>query len=297
MGMPITPQERAEIRRREPYSFLVYRKDGYTWAESGETGEIQFWGADASAVVQSAVNATSSGLILVKGIDPAGVSFTKKTGVTVLFDYLGEPLGSFLESYKVINVPTSASWTASNAGSGSIVLEPTDFYIRTGTTASSRGMVYAGFFGLNSGNISRAYVDWTKRLELLATIARLNSDPQAVARFQLKQGSSEGQLAGLGIGIQINNYSLYGEAYGSARGTVSLGTLTDDRLARIRIVKEIDRVEFWINGVLQGTLTGNAVPNVQGGAIGYLVASIINGATGGVDTQLFVSNIWIIQEW
>jgi hypothetical protein len=207
-------------------------------------------------------------------------------------------LDNFLAKYKLIRVPTNYNWVMSNVGSGSVAQTPTYLSPRTGVTASSRALAFVYEFGLNSGGISQWYIDWTKRLELEFFISRLNSDAEAVARFQLKESETEGQLAERGIGIQISNYTMVGESYGTARGTVNLATLTDGIAYRIKIVKTASAVEFWVNGVLIGTITtAAAIPNVQGDAQGRIVASIINGVTGGVNACLYISNIIITQEW
>jgi hypothetical protein len=201
-----------------------------------------------------------------------------------------------LEKYKVIWVPTNAGWNVSAAGSGYVTSSPFYLAIATGTTANSKGLVYIYTFGLNSGTIPRRRVDWTKRLELLFVLAKVGNDPESVARIQLKEANTEGILAQKGIGININNYTMTGEAYGTDRGTVSLGNIANDRAVRIKMVKANTEIQFWVDGVLKGTLTGTAVPNVEGTTDACLVMSIINGATGGVDTFIAVGNIIIAQE-
>lgn len=204
-------------------------------------------------------------------------------------------LQNLLNKHKVIRVPTNGGWTTSVLFTGGVAQAPSRLYLNTGGTASSRGLASAFTFGLNAGTIARAYLDWTKRLELSFILCRQSSDVEVIARFQLKEASTEGLLAQRGIGVEISNYTMVGEAYGTARNTVPIATLTDDRVSQIRIVKLIDRVEFWVNRILAGTLTGTAVPNVTGAASAHHVASIINGATGGVDAGLFVGNIMVIQ--
>jgi hypothetical protein len=206
-------------------------------------------------------------------------------------------LDKLLEKYKVIRVPTNVGWYSSHVGSGSAIVEPLRHYLYTGTTASSRAMLWTYIFGLNSGNLFDIYIDWRKRLEFEFMLARERSDSECSARVQLKESASEGILAQRGIGVSIANYTMTGEAYGTARGTVSLGTLTNERLARIKIVKTDTEVQFWVNGVLVGTLTGTAVPSVEGTSEAYMVISIINGTTGGVNAVFIVGNFIIVQEW
>lgn len=202
-----------------------------------------------------------------------------------------------LNKYKVVYVPTSGGWYSSNSGSGATATKPMRLYLNTGTTASSRALFWVYAVGLNSGDMDAHIVDYSKYLECRFAIIRFNSDSEAVAHLQLKQVNTEGDLADVGIGLRIDNLDVSGEAYGTARQTVSLGTLTDGRLWNVRIVLIPGvRVEFWINGVLVGTLTGTAVP-VGVTTSSYLVASIINGPTGGVNAVLEISNILLVQEW
>jgi hypothetical protein len=205
-------------------------------------------------------------------------------------------MDNLFRKYKLFRIPTNAGWTSSLVGSGGYVYGVAQLATYTGTTANSRGMVYAYVYELNSGDITHSYIDWTKRLELEFNLTRLNSDAEAVARVQLKEANTEGALAQRGIGIEIQNFTMYGEGYGTARGTVAIGTLTNGRLARVKIVKTDSAVQFWVNGVLAGTLTGTAVPNVRG-TVPYIVVSVINGATGGVSAIIYAGNIIIVQTW
>lgn len=205
-------------------------------------------------------------------------------------------LDTLLRKYKVIRTPTNYGWTASNVGSGTLSQYPSYLDVRTGTTANSRGLGWTAVQPLNSGNMSTWLVDFSKYLELHFYAVRFNSDPEAVARFQLKTVITEGALSACGIGIEADNYSILGEAYGTARGTVNLGTFTDAMIRRFKIVLyPASRVEFWVDDALAGALTGNYVPTGSGSS--YLVASIINGLTGGVNAALILYNITTIQEW
>ena len=205
-------------------------------------------------------------------------------------------LHNLYKKYKVITIPINGGYSLSNVNGG--VSQTTGYLmVNTSVTALSRGMAYFLPHGLNSGTIYQHRVDWTKRLELSFIVSRANSDVQVVARVQLKELATEGALGERGIGIEINNYSMNGEAYGTARDTVAIGALTDLLIARVRIVLTSASVEFWVNGVLQGTLTGTAIPNIAGTVNANMVISIINGAAGGVNAQEVISNIQIIQAW
>lgn len=174
--------------------------------------------------------------------------------------------------------------------------EPCYMYVNTSATASSRGLAHCIQFGLNSCNTAD-FIDWTKRLELSFTPGRAVSNANAIARVQLKEATTEGILAAKGIGVQISNYTMVGEAWGSARQTTgTLKTLTDNRITRVKIVVTSTSVEFWVDGVLVESLTGTAVPVAASTVEGYLVVSIINGVTT-TDTYLVIGNIGVVQAW
>ena len=203
----------------------------------------------------------------------------------------------FFDKYKLIK-PDFGDWGASDAGSGIGWNTPFLEVVGTGTTPNSRGLRIVSIAGLNSGNMAAFYVDFTKKIEINFHIHRGNSDSESITRVQLKHTNTEGQLDNVGLGIQINNFTIIGEAYGTARGTTNtLIILENGKFARVKIVHYPNsRVEFWVNGTLKGTLTGNAVP-VNVDADSYFVLSIINGAAGGVDAYAYLGNLWIIQEW
>lgn len=195
--------------------------------------------------------------------------------------------------WNIINVHTLG--ITSNTGSGGGGELGFEIYVFTGVTANSRGLRRAPVYFLNDGDIPTRYLDYTKRLEWHFRMVRSGSDAQVVARFQLKQALTEGVLADVGLGVQVNNFDVLGEAYGTARQTVSLGTLTADYHWQIKIVHIPDTsVQFWVNDVLTATLTGTAVP-VAVAAGTQLVLSIINGAAGGVDAYFEVGKIKFIQ--
>lgn len=306
-GRP-TVQERAGLRREMPFRYLVFRRDGYAWAKNGTTDEVEYWDSDTTAVIQWAINATYDnppyrGVVIVKGVDRSDVgTLSMLPGVLVFFDDQLSPARNILENAKLLNVPTNGGWYSSNAGSGSVTQIPSCLSVSTGTTASSRGLAYCPVLGLAHTGFYIFAVNFGRRLELSFFTSRENSDSEAVARFQLKRTYSGGALTSEGLGIEVQNFNLLGEAYGTSRGTVSLGTLTNNGLAHVRIVlvpgdASTRRVQFYLNGELEGELTGNYVPYSAAAPTHYLVSSIINGTTGGVDAMFKVGSIWIAQEW
>lgn len=206
-------------------------------------------------------------------------------------------LHNLYDKYKVIRIPTGPGWISDHLLTGGYDTRPAYINVYTGITANSRGMGYARYLPLNSGNYNLWEIDFTKRLELHFILLRGGSDTEAVGRVQLKSVITEGALAAKGLGLRVDNFSLVGEAYGTALGTAPLGALTNYQSKRIKVVLVPGvRVEFWVEGILQATLTGTAVPTGQS-TDDAMVISIINGATGGVNAFLYVFNIQIVQAW
>lgn len=207
-------------------------------------------------------------------------------------------LDDLLRKYKVLDIPVNANWTSSVTGSGGISLNPCFLAVNTGTTANSSAVLHTTTYGLNMGGRPRHAVNYDiPRLELHATIARVASDTECIARFQMKQSSTEGALTTSGLGLEIQNLRLMGESFGTERGTVELLPAINDTVYQIRIVHVPDvRIEFWVNGVLRATLGKAHVPTGVLAAT-HLVASIRNGATGGTNCIFCVGPITIIQEW
>jgi hypothetical protein len=218
--------------------------------------------------------------------------------MTSLIDGLEDVLplleASLYKRYKVIEIPTPV-WNSSNVGSGGVYGVASSLAIWTGTTANSRGLAFLETFGLNSGDRYRTFVDYGKRLIWTFSFDRENSDPECIGRIQLKQTSTEGALANVGIGLEIQNFSVYAESYGTARQTTLLGTLTIAQIWSMMIVHVPgSRVEFWVNRTLAAVHT--QVPTGVSAAT-YHVVSIVNGSTGEVNCVLRIGPQTFIQEW
>lgn len=192
-------------------------------------------------------------------------------------------------------VPVNAGWTESNVN-GTVVVNPLSLDLKTPVTANSRAMIYAYARFLRGSDADPSYIDWDKKLVIVFSIRRTDNDPEVVSRFQLKEVNTEGDLAAKGIGILVKNLVLYGEAYDATREEVNLNTtLTDKYPYMIRIEHEPGTgCRFYVNNVLAGTSTHE--PSGDAGATSYLVFSIVNGATGGVEAHWNVTPIEIWQE-
>lgn len=206
----------------------------------------------------------------------------------------GGLVASSLSYAKTINVPTNYAWTTAYTGTGAGSQLPNILALNTGTNASSTAKAYCAVVGLApAGNIY--YVDYRKTLEFSFSIERLNTDSQVTGYFQLKQANTAGDLAAAGLGVYCVNSHWYGEAYGSARQTLDL-VVNDNAQHDIRIVLvPSTSVTFYVDGVNIGSITGTGVPSGYVTASHYFVASIANGGTGGVNANIYVSNIVIKQ--
>lgn len=199
-------------------------------------------------------------------------------------------LNNLLYRYQVVPFPTNAGWAESNIPTGGVNFLPRYLYPYTGVGANSRGLAWTQAYGFRPAVWSE--IDLSKPLMLSFLINKDGNDVESVGRVQLKQVFTEGQLAAPGIGLQVDNFTVTGEAYGTARQTVALGNIVAGQINRIDIVVVPNtRVEFWVNNVLTGSLTGTAVPTLMSA---LFVISIINGATGTVDSRMFVLTPTII---
>lgn len=201
---------------------------------------------------------------------------------------------NLLDRYVVIPIYMGyGNWNYDYWGSGWPDMLVSHLYVHTGRSRNSGALLLMRF---PDPFEDRWTMDWRKNFELWFTFMRRGSDQECQALIQLKEEYEYGPLTTRGVGIVINNLNLVGESYESSKGTVSLGTIEEGKPVRMRIVKLSGRVEFWVNGLLAGTLTGNVVPNTLGEYDSYILIYIKNGSTGGVDDELYVSNLVFIQE-
>ena len=195
-----------------------------------------------------------------------------------------------------IMIPTVAGWTTDIAGSASVTFQPMRLIAQTGTTPNSRGLCWTSAYGFNEGGTYQ-YFNWDKPLYFIFNVSRYQSDPEVVARIQLKPANTEGAVADKGIGLKILNGALWGESYGSSPGEVDLDytlNIAGQEGAQIVIALEPGTsIGWYVNGVLKGTQgAASAIPT--GTAIGRMVFSLVNGAAGGTNCALSMmqSKIW-----
>lgn len=208
----------------------------------------------------------------------------------------GEFLAALLKGGNLLHIPTNAGWTAVIAQAGSTQQAVSQFRVNSGATAGGKGLLHSLMEGLANDIAYATPVNLTKKLYLIFGCARYISVATAIARFQLKQVSTEGALAAKGIGLRVDNYALVGESYGTELGEVSLVTsLLDSKEAGIVIVFDPDtpKIEWYVNGVLKGTqATAAKIPTGSLGGYAPLVTSVINGATAASASWLVMRPIF-----
>jgi len=196
----------------------------------------------------------------------------------------------FTYNGRTINVPTSTGFTSDTSGTGTTQQLAPYIQLRTGGTLGSLARLYTTntVSGLSQNQLFN--VDFGLPLKISFLLTRIDAGASSVGRIQLKTTQSDGSLAAKGIGLQINNYSVFGESYGSTGATVNLGlTLTDAETYKIDIVHyPALRIEWWVNGVLASKTS--TVANIPSGSVAcYLQNSLSNVAAN--DVQMFVSAI------
>ena len=197
---------------------------------------------------------------------------------------------------RVVPVPLY-DWMDGSTG-GTAVADTLRMILNTTAVAARDGLAHTVAAFLNSYFGAGAYdrVDWDNKIIIAFDVARtLGTEATGRGRVQLKQVNTEGILAALGIGIEIQNYALWGETFGAARSTVDLAlTMTINYAYRIRVeLFPGGRCDFYINDILRGSIITVAnLPSGLAGATSYLVASMDNAAAA-VDLSLAVSPILI----
>ncbi len=185
--------------------------------------------------------------------------------------------------------PTNSGWVEAKTGSGTTGQYVYCSVVTTGITASSTALLRAALGGLSIADTGHTFsIDWSRKLYFAFVLSRENADTEAICRVQLKPVSTEGILADDGIGVQCTNFTVIGECYGSAaRGTTATIKTFDGNNHEsyfLIVNRPAAGVDFYVDGTLAATLsTANTLP--AGITDIFIVHSIINGVTGGVDAK------------
>jgi len=201
---------------------------------------------------------------------------------------------------RVTEYSTGAGWTATvvNGGAGGLNAGMLD--LNTSATINSSSLRYTNTMGLNKSGTWND-INWDKRLFISFIIGRYNSDTQSITRVQLKNAATLGQAATNAIGLEVLNLDMYGESCNvTTRGTVALSAnLTSTSLQKevcIFLDPDVHQVKWYVDGNLKATQsTATNTPSGLGAAQAFIVCSIQNGATGGVDAATYIGRIRVWQ--
>lgn len=190
------------------------------------------------------------------------------------------------------SIVTNAGLTEQVVNTASTQVLPGYMLLRTGATSGSLARRFSAdpIVGLNPGNIFST--DFGGRpFRFSFTVSRITSAANAIARAQYKNTQADGALAAAGVGIQINNFALFGESFGSALSSNNLGvTMVDGSTYKVMIVVYPgERVEWWVDGVLRATqTTTSAIPAAN---VACYLHTAIGNVTTAADAQMIVSSI------
>ena len=194
---------------------------------------------------------------------------------------------------RYMHVSINDLWTDGSTG-GTSLLYPQYAELACAAAGGQDGLAHCTAAFLNSYVDATVWdrVDFDNMFIWAFDVSRgTGSHADIRARVQLKQAVAEGVLANDGMGIEIQNLSIFGEAFAGAQGTVDLGvlmtTLYTYRIA-IVLIPNVS-VDFYVNEVYRGQITAQ-VPTGPAAGTCYWVLSIDNGAVA-TACQLRVSPI------
>lgn len=259
----------------------ISRKNSFT--------DVRFYDLIATALAyyigSNVLDTTIQGL----AVDDLIPSRIRDTGIGTRIQGMTVP-EYMTRSGRIVGLQTNAGLTAAVSGTATTQSLVPYAQLRTGATAGSVARLYSTdtVSGLSQNQIFNT--DFGKPLVMTFSLTRITTGASALGRVQFKTVQTDGALAAAGIGLQISNYDIFGESYGSSVATVNLGvTMADAQTYRIDIVHYTGvRVEWWVNGVLKGIQTTAAnIPS--GSAACYLHTSLSNIAAN--DVQMFFNAI------
>jgi hypothetical protein len=219
--------------------------------------------------------------------DASGLDLAAANAIEVL-----TKRGIFIPSFNFICM------TGSNSGSGDNWSLMNGIGLITGVTPESIGFAY-GYMDLSLGSVFWLF-NFDRATVLHFFIMRFRSDAEAVAYMQIKDSSPPvlEDMDCLGLGIKIENLTLYGESFGTERGEVDLETnLASMESVEMEIIHTPGvSIEWKVNGVSKGIQDDpDKIPSGISLVTTLFCAGIKNGATGGVDAQFTISNLSLWQ--
>lgn len=195
-------------------------------------------------------------------------------------------LPTLISADNFIMIPTVAGWDEAFIGAGAASQQPTRQVVIILDANAGSALLTTTAFGFNIGDDYQK-MNWDKHLYTIFNYGVYKTQANIIRRVQVKKSASLGILAEPGLGIEVHDTAITGEAYGTARGTVSLGnivmlgTLCESIQVIIWLDPDTPAVRFYVNGSLAGSITNsNHIPSGIGAGATYLNHSIYRAAGG-----------------
>lgn len=204
-------------------------------------------------------------------------------------------LPTLISADNFIMIPTVAGWTEVFVGAGAAQQQPTRQVALILDANAGSALLHTPAYGFNIGGDYQK-VNFDKHLYIIFNYGVYKTEANLIRRVQLKKAAALGVLAEIGLGIEIDNTTITGEAYGTARGTVALGSITmlGTLCESIQVIIWLDpdtpAVRYYIDGSLAGSITNtNHIPAGEATGAVYFNHSIYRPAGG----LAVVGSIWL----
>jgi hypothetical protein len=212
------------------------------------------------------------------------------------------PITPVLDNY-FVELDDFKDWGKAVVLSGSSVDAPVRATVFTGVTPSSSALRYCEIAPMAYGD-APARINWDKKLVWIFAIVKINDDAEFVGWMHIQEGVNIGQLVVDGIGIQVDNFNLTGETYGTGgRTTVPLTTVMASSMCYGIKVVHTPGVsdEFFVNSggdwVSEGMINDpTLIPSGMAGNWDYVVIAGKNGMTGGVNNEMSIYKPFVWSE-
>lgn len=184
---------------------------------------------------------------------------------------------------------------ATTANGGATLNLGNSLQVSITTTASGAARKSALLRMLNDGEDTNI-IDWGKKLLITFDLEASQDDAGVTGRVLIKTTDDDAVLSDMGLGIEINNLSVVGESYGSARAeTAEIVALTAGDCVKVAIEWDGSTTITWyVDGTAVATQTTSA--NLPSGAAnGCYIAISAVGQTGAGVSRFDVGNLCIIQ--
>lgn len=269
-------------------------------------GATSLWKAKAHTALKTGVHGVGANYIAKSSVDGLNVAahitrhlLDGADPIPAIF------LADIIKAANFIMIPTAAGWTEVTTGAGNTRQEPMRNMVEITDALVGSELAYVASMGFNiGGNYGR--INWDKHLYLIFNYAIYKSEANLTRRVQVHAEPSAPpiieELTEQGIGFQVVNLVMTGEAYDTARGTVALGNMVIEagsHYKQIQVVIHLDpdtpAVNFYIDSSLVGSITNtDHIPSGTAVKSCYLKHSIDRPAGGASDVAsvLFHGKVW-----